>query len=769
MPTYARLRTDLIVAPSVVDDQTVYTIKDPITGKYFRLREPEYWLASQLDGKTSSEDIARDFHEKFGFDIDADSVAGFIDSLGELGFLDDGRTEVASSRPSLLSSDSQSVIGRLLFIKLKGIDPRPLLRRLLPLYRPLHHPLGLAVGLAVIAMGLALFLANIAHFRYSPDQIFQIGSIALIMLTVFATLIFHEFAHALACHYYGGEVREMGFLLLFFQPAFYADVSDAWLFPKKSHRLTVTWVGPFMQFLIFALAVIVWRVTVPGTLPSRIALIIILVSGISVLFNFNPLIKLDGYYLLSDWLDIPNLRSRAFGYLGNWFKRIILGWPIEPPPATPRERRIYLRYAILALIYSGFLIGFILVVVGKFLLANFGGWGLLALAFVLVVLLKSSIAATGRGVVQHLRYMSTSLRNPIRLSAYLIAGISILIGLFAVPFPHRVSGDVVVTPIAEFNLGLNRFGMLERTVIQRGDDRESRTGYMQMVSQDMASLDLTPLVSDGDRVTAGDTLAMLMSNQLSTELVAALAELDRLKRELVLLKSPPRPEEIAEATAQVQAAQTTLDQQQREFNRIKGLHERDLVSSEQYEAAESSLELARAELANKQARLKLIKAGPKPEQEDVLLAQIDKQRARVEFLQTQKDAQSITSPIAGTVRISPQDGRILSVLNSSEVEVLVPVSDFNIDIVQKGQPVLLKVRSYPGRMFHAEVRHVPSAGYAADGASQFLISAVASNEDYLLTAGMTGYAKIDIGKTSLAQKIARKVASFIRVEFWSWW
>ncbi|HPC11697.1 MAG TPA: hypothetical protein PK112_06315, partial [candidate division Zixibacteria bacterium] len=670
---------------------------------------------------------------------------------------------------SLRAPGRRSLASRLLFIKLKGLDPRRLLERLLPWYRPVHHPLVLASGLAIIAVGLALFVAHAGDFAYRPDRLLQLGSIALIMLTVFMTLVVHEFAHALACHYYGGEVREMGFLLLFFQPCFYADVSDAWLFPRKSHRLTVTWVGPFVQFLLFALAVIVWRVTVPGTFPSRIALIIILVSGISVLFNFNPLIKLDGYYLLSDWLDIPNLRARAFGYLGAWSRRVLLGWPVESVPVPRREKRIYLAYAVLAVLYSGLLIGVILVWASKFLLANFGGWGLLALVVVLTALLKDGLAAAGRGFVQHLKYMSTSLRNPVRVSAYLLAGASMAIGLFAVPFPHRVSGEVTVAPIAEFNLRLNEFGMLERTLIRRGEDPESRSGYMQMVSQDMASLDLTPLVSDGDRVEEGDTLAMLLSNQLSTELVAALAELDRLRRELVLLKSPPKPEAVAEAIAEVNAAQATLAQQERQFQRLRELRERDGISTEQYEAAESALELARAELANRQARLDLLKAGPKPEQEAVVMAQIDKQRARVEFLQTQKDAQSITSPVAGTVRIAPDDGRILSVLNSGTIEVLVPVSDFDIDLVETRRPVLLKVRSYPQRMFLGEVRHIPSAAQSLGGSARFLVSAVVSNEDNALAAGMTGYAKIEIGRISVAAKLGRKIASFLRVEFWSWW
>ncbi len=769
MADYPQIRQDLVIVPAEIEGQTIYNIKDPVTESYFRLREPEYWITQQLDGETSPEEIARRFHETFQMEIGADSVRQFIVKLERLYFLDDGRAEHATSRASLQAARGKSLASKLLFIKLKGINPAALLNKLIRVYRPFHNGFWLAVGLVVIMLGLGLFAANAAHFTIGRDQIFQLGSIVLIITTVFATILVHEFAHAVTCRYYGGQVREMGFLLLFFQPCFYADVSDAWLFPKKSQRLAVTWAGPFMQFLVFALAVIVWRVTVPGTFPHQVALIVVLVSGISVLFNFNPLIKLDGYYLLSDWVNIPNLRSRAFAYLGNYFKRAILGWPIQGIDAKRRERRIYLVYAVLATAFSALLIVYILYLVAQFLLAQFGGWGLLVLTLVLLAILKPGIAAMARGAVQHVKYMKVTLMNPVRLTAYIIALVSIGIGLFAVPFPHRVSGEVTVSPINEFALRLNEFGLLERTLQRRGGDPETKTGYVQMVSTEMASLDLIPLVSDGQQVMADDTVALLLSNQVTTELMGAMALLDKYERELELLRSPPKSEAVAEVQSEVSAAKVTLQRLEREFNRVKGLREKDLATMEEYEAAESAVEVARATLRNKEARLDLLKAPPKPEQEAVIRAEIDRQRSRVEFLKTQQDAQSIVAPIGGTIQISPADGRILTILDNRRVETLISVSDFDIDLVRKGQSVLLKVRSFPEELFVGTVSHVPAGAIEVEGQAQFLVSATFDNTHYRLTNGMTGYAKIEIGRNPLAVLLARKVASFIRVEFWSWW
>src|SRR4029078_11120903 len=106
-----------------------------------------------------------------------------------------------------------------------------------------------------------------------------------------------------------GQFRDMGFLMLFFTPCFYANVSDAWLFPRRSQRLWVTFAGGFFELWVWSLAVFAWAPLQPGTVPHPGAYLVAVTSGVQTLFNFNPLLKLDGYYLLSDWLGVVNLRE----------------------------------------------------------------------------------------------------------------------------------------------------------------------------------------------------------------------------------------------------------------------------------------------------------------------------------------------------------------------------------------------------------------------------------------------------------------------------
>ncbi len=153
------------------------------------------------------------------------------------------------------------------------------------------------------------------------------GTFILDRLMYFVPLILslsiHEFAHAVTCKHFGGQVHEMGFMLIYFQPAFYCNVSDAWLFPLKRQRLWVSFAGAYAEMVVAAIAAFVWIFASAGSWAHFVSLLVVFTSGLKTLFNLNPLIKLDGYYLLSDALSVPNLRQRSLGYLGMRFRRLL--------------------------------------------------------------------------------------------------------------------------------------------------------------------------------------------------------------------------------------------------------------------------------------------------------------------------------------------------------------------------------------------------------------------------------------------------------------
>ena len=769
MAELPKLRSDLISSPSEIDGAIVYTVKDPVGGNYFRLREPEYWLVHQFDGRSTPGNLADRFNAKYGSNLSANDVGQFVSVMDKLLFLDNSRSEQTIGRFSQGMHTGTSWLGRILFIKLKAFKPGQFLERLTTLYRPLHRPFWFGVQGLIIIIGLSVLFANVEQFTVSLVELWRLDSIVLMIASIFGLLVLHEFAHAVVCRLYGGEVREMGFLLIYFQPGFYCDLSDAWLFKHKWKRIAVTLAGPYFQLLILALSVILWRVTTPGVFINDLAWMLVTVNWINCLFNFNPLFKLDGYYLLSDWVDIPNLRRKAFAYLGNLFQRRILGWDVEAFEINRRERSIFVIYSLTSLVYSIWFLGYLFSLVISFLLAKAGAGGLLLFIIVWLVILQSTFGRLARGVVSHIRHMRQLLKKPLKLISYLVVFGVVLVAGITIPMPQRVSGDVLVQPIAEFTIFLSETGLMEKQTRFGGEAPSTTSDYLQLGSTDMAALNVVSLAHDGQQVHVGDTVAIMSSNQVNAEIKAGQAELDRLYGELALLKAPPRKEEIAEAQARVRAAEANLQRLLRDEQRIVRLLEKLHETRERLESVQSEVEIARAELATCQSALDLLKAPPRAEEEAVISYQIDQQQARLLFLKQQAGAGQIVTPIDGIARVGAGDREIMSVADANMVEMLVPVSDFDMPLIQTGQAVQVKVRSYPNRTFEGTVIRVPVAGVETEQGVVFPVTVVVDNFERLLCDGMSGYAKIEAGSGSLFAQGFRKLYSTVRVEFWSWW
>jgi len=283
--------------------------------------------------------------------------------------------------------------------------------------------------------------------RYSAAT-FTAGSFTLLWVTLLLVTTVHELGHGYTCKHYGGEVHELGVMLLFFQPAMYCNVSDAWSFPELRARLWVTAAGGWIELVVGALASFVWLVTAPGTLVSDVAVATMTVAGgMTVLTNANPLLPLDGYFALSDYLEIPNLRLRAIEYARWWVKRHVLRLALPEPPTTERERRVFLLYGALALLYINLVLLFIVSLVLGWAREALGMAGV-ALAIAAVVLLRhralrqgwQTLAAAARG--GWATHRAAGPRHGRR--AALVAVVLLLV--LAAPWPRTATGTFIAAP-----------------------------------------------------------------------------------------------------------------------------------------------------------------------------------------------------------------------------------------------------------------------------------------------------------------------------------
>ena len=219
--------------------------------------EVEHFITEQLDGETRLETVRRRVEEKFQASLSRETLDGFVRRLERQGLLEG--TNPASSPPAARTG---RIRGRLLYLRFPIVDPDRILGWLAPRVS-LFYTRGFAVcsALAIIA-AIVVVLGNASLVAADLARLYQVALIPLALFFFLLIVTAHEFAHGVTCKRYGGSVKEMGFLLVYFNPAFYCNVSDAWLFPEKSKRLLVSFAGAYFELSLWAVA------TLAGGQPS---------------------------------------------------------------------------------------------------------------------------------------------------------------------------------------------------------------------------------------------------------------------------------------------------------------------------------------------------------------------------------------------------------------------------------------------------------------------------------------------------------------------
>lgn len=249
------------------------------------------------------------------------------------------------------------------------LDPDRFLQRTLPYVQPLFSWIGVLLWLVVVASGAVLAAAHWTDLTEDiVDRVLSPGNLVLLWFVYPAVKSLHELGHAYAIRKWGGEVHEIGIMLLVLSPVPYVDASASWGFADKRKRMVVGAAGIAVELFLGALALFVWLAVEPGAVRA-IAYNVMLISGVStLLFNGNPLLRFDGYYVLTDAIEIPNLGSRSNQYIGYLFQRYVLGVKDAESPAYSTGERVWMAvYGIASFVYRIF-ITFIIVlfIAGKF-------------------------------------------------------------------------------------------------------------------------------------------------------------------------------------------------------------------------------------------------------------------------------------------------------------------------------------------------------------------------------------------------------------------
>jgi putative peptide zinc metalloprotease protein len=265
--------------------------------------------------------------------------------------------------------------------------------------------------------------------------------------------LLHELGHGLAVQAWGGDVREMGLSLLLLVPVPFVDASAASAFPEKHRRVVVGAAGIMVELFLAALAAFVWLRVQDGAVRD-IAFVTMLIGGMStLLFNGNPLLRFDGYYVLSDMLDVPNLGPRANAYIGYLAQRRLLGVTGASSPVTGRgEGPVLFGYAALAYAYRWFIAGLIVLWAGHFSLWT----GLLAGALVAVTMVFKPLAGLWRFLTSAPQIARTRTRS-MTVAGGVAAILFVLVCVIPFPFATSAQGVVWLPEQARIRAGTDGF------------------------------------------------------------------------------------------------------------------------------------------------------------------------------------------------------------------------------------------------------------------------------------------------------------------------
>ena len=499
-----RRRPDLQVQPQSFRGRRYWVLKDPVALQYFHLRDEEYAILQMLDGRTSLEQLQAGFQSRFGERrVSLPQLQRFLGSLHRRGLLlADGPDQsefLAERRARQRKRLRWERWSNPLAIRLPGIDPEGGLRRLTPWFGWVFSPSAAVAGLALAVLAILLLAVRADRLSLAlaeSGQFFTATNLFWLLAEMAVVKVLHEFGHALACHRFGGECHELGVMFLVFTPCLYCDVSDAWFLPNKWRRIFISAAGIYVEGFLFALAAILWRFSEPGLFNSLCLNVVIVCSVGTIVFNGNPLMRFDGYYILADLIEVPNLRQRSQAALVRYLARWLLGLDLPRESAVDERDEGWLAcYAAACLVYR------VLVLFGIvfFLVRFLKPYRLELLAYgLLAVALSAMLLGPARRGFEFLRNPLMRYRlSGARATAGLAAALLVLGGVGWVPLPCRVRSPVVI------------------------EWREAAAVYVPISGSVRES------VAVGRRVRPGSMLARLEDPQTQREWQQAIAARDR--------------------------------------------------------------------------------------------------------------------------------------------------------------------------------------------------------------------------------------------------
>tara|TARA_R110000850_G_scaffold131791_9_gene252768 strand:- start:1234 stop:3387 length:2154 start_codon:yes stop_codon:yes gene_type:complete len=537
-----RLRPGVDIFPQRYRGRRWYVVRDLLGNRFFRVQPPAYRFICELErsgtvGEAWDRCLDASPEEAPG----QGEVVQLLSQLHQSGLL---RSDLEGDVASLFSAKEKEDRSRvkqqwssLLFIRIPLFNPDRFLQRTLPLVSWMISRVGFVAWLIMLGFGAKAIAENWDQFRVESGDLLGASNLPWLYGAMIVIKGLHEYAHGYFCRKYGGEVPQMGIMLLLMNPLPFVDASSSWAFRQKSRRILVAAAGMIMEVFLASVAAIIWANTAEGLAHTVAYNAIIIASVGTLLFNLNPLLRFDGYHILSDILEVPNLQQRASRTSLYLIERYLFRLPKSVNPAeTNTETSWLVFYFVAAFIYRIILLTGILLLVSHWFYAV---GVILAVVFGFIWLVLP--------VVKACRYLCASPKLEARrgfaigLCSCIIGGIMACLALIPLPSHFRASGTIRSDPYSGVFAGTS--GVLSEILIPSGKMVTKGQALAMMTSFELekelqfVKLDLAKAMAQRRESLEADPVRYLSLDSYLAALDARLEKLAAQKRSLII-KAP---------------------------------------------------------------------------------------------------------------------------------------------------------------------------------------------------------------------------------------
>ncbi|MDB6138221.1 MAG: peptidase, partial [Verrucomicrobiaceae bacterium] len=466
-PRCIRLRPGVEMFAQQFRGQRWYVVRDAMSGKFFRIRPAAYQFICELERGATVGDA---WDRRLG--IDAENVPGqgevvrLLSQLHRAGLIrSDVEGDVDPLARAFVAERHQEAVQRwssILFFRQALWNPDAFLRKTLPAVRWIISWAGLLAWVALLAIGISQVIENWTAFSADGNGLLGAKNLAWMYLVMIVVKAAHEMGHGYVCRRFGGEVPEMGVMLLMFNPLPYVDASSATALRSKWKRITVGGAGMVVELAIAAIAAIIWAHTGTGMVHALAYNAVVAASVVTLLFNANPLLRYDGYHMLSDWLEVPNLQGRSSEQALYLLERWGFGLKRASSPGETRTESLWLTtYFIASWFYRlVMMIGILLVVSQHYMVLGVILAVLFGFMWVLLPVFKSV------GYLLNSPRLATCRPRAIGVTFVLVGGALFFLCLIPMPYHFRADGVIRADPFSRVYTGAD--GQLVKLLVQSG-------------------------------------------------------------------------------------------------------------------------------------------------------------------------------------------------------------------------------------------------------------------------------------------------------------